>query len=496
MYRRGARRWAKHLDFILLDALCLQVVLLIAYSLRHGFDRSIYQLPLYRTLAITYFGVDLLVAIVFNTMHNVLKRGRWQELVQSVKHVVLVLFTMALYMFVVQTGDYYSRLTVLYTAIGHLGLGVLVRMLWKRILAVRGVGRGSPTMVLVAEEAAVPGMVRDAATSGISFAGLVLIDRDATGEQVSGLPVIADIHNAADYLKREWVDEIYVCPRGFDDLKLASEDGDMAEADGYPSPVADLIELCTLMALPVHIRLPLGQIRSKGFAEKVAGHTVLTFTSNYASGLQLALKRLLDIVGGLVGSLIALIIIVVVGPFIKHASPGPILFKQERIGLNGKRFRMYKLRSMYLDAEERKAELLEQNRVEDGMMFKLDWDPRIIGNRIVDGERRTGIGEFVRRTSLDEFPQFFNVLKGDMSLVGTRPPTVDEWEKYQYHHRARITTKPGITGMWQVSGRSEITDFEEVVRLDLEYIENWSLGLDIKILFKTLKVVFAGRGAM
>ena len=150
-----------------------------------------------------------------------------------------------------------------------------------------------------------------------------------------------------------------------------------------------------------------------------------------------------------------------------------------------------------MDAEKRKKELLEQNRVKDGMMFKLDFDPRIIGNVITpDGTKKTGIGEFIRKTSLDEFPQFFNVLLGQMSMVGTRPPTVDEWEKYEYRHRARLATKPGITGMWQVSGRSEITDFEEIVRLDTEYITNFSIALDLKILFKTVVVLFTRKGAM
>mgnify|MGYP000629923488 FL=1 len=117
-----------------------------------------------------------------------------------------------------------------------------------------------------------------------------------------------------------------------------------------------------------------------------------------------------------------------------------------------KDLRMYKFRSMYRDAEERKKELMEKNRIKDGMMFKLDFDERIIGNKIMpNGEKKTGIGDFIRRTSLDEFPQFINVLKGDMSLVGTRPPTVDEWEKYELHHRARLSIKPGITGMWQTS---------------------------------------------
>ena len=151
---------------------------------------------------------------------------------------------------------------------------------------------------------------------------------------------------------------------------------------------------------------------------------------------------------------------------------------------------------MYMDAEERKKALMEQNKISDGMMFKMDDDPRIIGSEKKDknGKPR-GIGNFIRKTSLDEFPQFWNVLKGDMSLVGTRPPTLDEWEKYDLHHRVRMSIKPGITGLWQISGRSDITDFEEVVRLDREYIQNWSIWLDFKILFKTVGVVLRHEGA-
>ena len=140
---------------------------------------------------------------------------------------------------------------------------------------------------------------------------------------------------------------------------------------------------------------------------------------------------------------------------------------------------------------------MKENRVKDGMMFKLEWDPRIIGcKKLPDGTMKKGIGNYIRDFSLDEFPQFFNVLKGDMSLVGTRPPTIDEWEKYDLHHRARLAIKPGVTGMWQISGRSNITDFEEVVNLDREYINRWSLGLDMKILFKTVMVVFKKEGSM
>ena len=160
-----------------------------------------------------------------------------------------------------------------------------------------------------------------------------------------------------------------------------------------------------------------------------------------------------------------------------------MIFAQERIGKNGRRFKLYKFRSMYKDAEKRKQELMEKNEMK-GLMFKMENDPRI-----------TKVGRFIRKTSLDEFPQFWNVLKGDMSLVGTRPPTVAEFEQYNVHYRRRLSITPGLTGMWQVSGRSDITDFDEVVRLDLEYIDSWSLMLDVKLLLQTVGVVIFGKGS-
>ena len=192
---------------------------------------------------------------------------------------------------------------------------------------------------------------------------------------------------------------------------------------------------------------------------------------------------MLDLVGALVGCVFLGILTVIVGPMIKLESPGPIFFAQKRVGRNGRIFKMYKFRSMYADAEERKKELMAQNEM-NGLMFKMENDPRI-----------TKTGAFLRKTSLDEFPQFINILKGDMSLVGTRPPTLDEFAQYSPYHKKRLSFRPGLTGMWQVSGRSDITDFEEIVKLDVEYIDNWSFWLDIKILLKTFLEVFTQKGA-
>jgi exopolysaccharide biosynthesis polyprenyl glycosylphosphotransferase len=219
--------------------------------------------------------------------------------------------------------------------------------------------------------------------------------------------------------------------------------------------------------------------------ERIGEYTVLTRSVRIVTVRQLFVKRAIDICAGLAGVLVTGICFLFVAPLIYIASPGPIFFSQTRVGKNGRLFKIYKFRSMYMDAEERKKELMKQNKIADGMMFKMDDDPRII----------KGIGHFIRDYSIDELPQLWNVLKGEMSLIGTRPPTVDEYEKYNYHHKIRLAIKPGITGMWQVSGRSNITDFEQVVELDASYITNWSLGLDFKILLKTIKVVLQKDGA-
>ena len=171
-----------------------------------------------------------------------------------------------------------------------------------------------------------------------------------------------------------------------------------------------------------------------------------------------------------------------IAPAVKLESPGPLIFKQKRVGKNGRYFYIYKVRSMYQDAEARKAELMEKNEMK-GFMFKMTDDPRI-----------TKVGKFIRSTSIDELPQFWNVLKGDMSLVGTRPPTVAEFKQYQGHHKRRLSMKPGITGMWQAYGRKTVSDFEEIVKMDLNYIDNWSIMLDIKILFKTVQSVLTTGG--
>ena len=271
------------------------------------------------------------------------------------------------------------------------------------------------------------------------------------------------------------------------------------QLENIDTQFSNMADIFLEMGIAVHRGITKNKVMAGSFnqIEKIGDYTVITASLNYARTTQLLAKRGMDILGGLVGCIITLIVTIFVGPAIYIASPGPIFFAQERIGRNGRKFKMYKFRSMYMDAEERKKELMAQNKVSDGMMFKMDFDPRIIGNKILpDGTKKTGIGQFIRKTSIDELPQFWNILKGDMSLVGTRPPTLDEWEKYEPHHRARMSFRPGLTGLWQVSGRSNITDFEEVVRLDTQYIGEWSVKNDIRIIFQTIIRVMKNDGAV
>ena len=483
MYRKDSERWLKHIDFIVLDMICLQLAYVLAYAIS-GYGFNPYAIIIYRNMAVFLELADLIVIFAYGTMKSVLKRGYYRDFVVTVKHSVMVGALAVLYLFMLQQGQKFSRLALILTIVIYLLLTYLVRELWKKFLRKKMEDGGERKLLIITSEDAAEQVVvnmKENNYARYTLAGVAVIDADWTGKKVHGVPVVANEETAAMYVCQEWIDEVLIV---------------ISEVLPYPS---ELIEQLTETGVTIHLNL--AKITNvpgkKQFVEKVGNYTVLTTSINYASSKQLMLKRLMDIAGGLVGCILTGIICVFVGPAIYIASPGPIFFAQERVGKNGKKFKMYKFRSMYMDAEERKAELMKDNKLGDGKMFKLDFDPRVIGNKILpDGTHKTGIGDFIRRTSLDEFPQFFNVLRGDMSIIGTRPPLISETNLYELHHRARLAIKPGITGMWQVSGRSDITDFEEVVRLDKEYITNWNIGLDIKILFKTVLVVFKKDGSM
>lgn len=482
MYRKKAKGWTKHLDFILLDILCMQLAFVISYIIRFGTDNP-YMDNEYRILAIAFLFIDFFVEIVSDSFKNVLKRGYFEELIATCKHVILVELVATLYLFTVQMGGIYSRISYYIMIPLYITISYTARLVWKRTLRKRELTSNGKSLLILSPEAILEETLQAVSEKhlGYSKMGAVSLDSDLRGKTICGIPIVSDRKDVIEFACGEWIDEIFI---------------PTCEESEYPN---DLIDTFLEMGITVHaeIKPPVSMETSCQQVEKIGDYTVITTSMNYADSSKLIVKRLIDIAGGLAGCLITLIITVIFGPMIYFSSPGPIFFAQERIGRNGRKFKMYKFRSMYMDAEERKKELMDQNKISDGLMFKMDFDPRIIGNKILpDGRKKTGIGQFIRKTSLDEFPQFYNILKGDMSLVGTRPPTVDEWELYEPHHRARMAFRPGLTGMWQVSGRSNITDFEEVVKLDTKYISEWSLKLDMKILFQTVLSVFKSDGAM
>jgi len=302
---------------------------------------------------------------------------------------------------------------------------------------------------------------------GYTISGYLYFAEDRISPNMDRSRILGNVKDLEKILEDHVIDEvIFVANRDY-----------IFEIDKY-------ITICETQGKTIRIYLDIfeGSYVSK-FRPELFGHIpVFTFHTISLGYMQNIMKRLIDIAGGIPGLLIFILFYFIFAPIIKLTSRGPVLFRQRRIGMNNREIYIFKFRTMYEDAEKRKQELMAQNELK-GAVFKMKNDPRI-----------TPIGGFLRQYSIDEFPQFINVLAGDMSLVGTRPPTPDEVEKYDQWHRRRISIKPGITGLWQVSGRNAVTNFDDIVRLDLEYVDNWTIWLDIKIILKTVVEVFRRRG--
>lgn len=225
------------------------------------------------------------------------------------------------------------------------------------------------------------------------------------------------------------------------------------------------------------------KVNIKPFSNRYKFWISRNFNIGLRKPFQWKLKRCFDFVSSFIGIILCFPLLFIIAAAIKLESEGPIFFKQKRIGLYGKEFYMYKFRSMKQDAEQ-SLDLLKEKNETNKIMFKMSEDPRI-----------TNVGKFIRKYSLDELPQLFNVLKGEMSLIGPRPPLPDEVAKYEDWHYIKFSTYPGITGLWQVSGRASIKDFNLVIKLDFKYAENWNLVQDFRILLKTIPVVIGAKGA-
>ena len=471
MYKKSKQTWLKHLDFIIWDLIVLAISYNISCLLRFGGWIPPYRRTMIFQLCLVLLLIYFCVAIFSSTHKNILRRNRWQEMRSVLVQVIITFAAFTIYMYMTQQAFMFSRTIYFITAIISAVLIYGERIIWKHILRLHLLNnRNLPHMLIIANEdtaASCVQAIRKRRYNEFFVSGIVVINKDMKGETIDGVPVVCNAADIRSYVLSEVVDEVF----------LSMRDGKKQKR---------LIDYLLETGVTVHISL-LSNAKNlpNQLIEKMGGHMVLTTSNNVAASWQLVLKRLMDILGGIVGLIFTGLIFLFVAPQIRRADPGPVFFAQERVGKNGRKFKIYKFRSMYMDAEKRKKELMDQNEM-DGCMFKMENDPRIL----------PGIGHRIRDWSLDEFPQFWNILKGDMSLVGTRPPTADEFEQYDAHHKMRLSFKPGLTGMWQVSGRSRITDFEEIVKLDNTYIKNWTLRLDIKILFKTIGVVLHKDGSM
>ena len=395
------------------------------------------------------------------------KRNQSVELVETIKYIIFYALLISFSSFFLKEKFVISRRGMIYLLSLYGVLNYLLSFIVKRYWVYFNHNlKGSSKILLITAtsrtEKVLDRLLTENDVQGKLAAVCVLDKPDFSHDKV----VVVPREQLLSYATHEVVDEVFV--------NLPSENYD----------IGSIISQFETMGIDVTVNLNafdknLG--RNKQIHE-MAGLNVVTFSTKFYKPSHVIAKRILDICGAIVGLIICGIVSIVLVPMIRKDG-GPAIFSQTRIGKNGRHFTFYKFRSMRIDAEAIKGQLMEQNTMQGGM-FKMDNDPRV-----------TKVGHFIRKTSLDELPQFWNVLIGDMSLVGTRPPTVDEYDKYTPEQKRRLSFKPGITGLWQISGRSEITNFDDVVKLDVAYIDGWTIWKDFEILFKTIKVVLMRDGA-
>ena len=390
-------------------------------------------------------------------------RSLAEELIQTIKYEFVYLL-LAVVVFPLLAPDLpYLTINNLLWIVGVntlfiLVVNLLVRKIWKFLSHKK---KYIKRMLLVTTRARIERVLKQLSTYEYGYVSSVCIVDD---ERFEASNVTLD--NLVTYATRSVVDQVVI--------NLPSEN----------FLIADFISQFETMGLPVAVNIAALEFvtNSEKAIQRFGNSSVVNFSTTFYRSSDVALKRMIDIIGSLFGLVICGIVSIFLVPLIKKDG-GPLIFAQDRVGRNGRVFKFYKFRSMRVDAEEIKKDLMSQNQMQGGM-FKIENDPRV-----------TKIGHFIRKTSLDELPQFWNVLKGDMSLVGTRPPTLDEYMKYTPEQKRRLSFKPGITGLWQISGRSNIKNFDDVVKLDVSYLDGWTIWKDIEILLKTIKVVVMKDGA-
>ena len=471
MYQK--RKSVEKILVLLIDIISIWISSGIAFSLRYGLFYGNYNLvnQLWQVSLIT--SLYVLLNIFTDINYRFFRRGYYEEFISVVRNQSIITILWILILFLVHRAGDLSRLVFGYFIVINIILTFTFRNLFKQYMTrIYKTSKYSSRLLLISSSAQIETVIAN--LIGYNewnriLVGVVLTDKSQIGEVICGLPVVADQTSLLDYVVHHNVDEVFI------------NDNNIMQEPLLKEWISELEN----MGVIVDLNIDIFNIPSSGkkVLNRVGKYAVVTFARNIFSNRQILAKRILDIVGSLVGMILLGIVTIFVAPAIKLDSPGPVFFGQTRVGKNGRKFTFYKFRSMYQDAEQRKKELMKKNEVK-GLMFKMNDDPRI-----------TKVGKFLRNTSIDELPQFWNVLRGDMSLVGTRPPTVDEFECYDAKHKCRLSMTPGLTGLWQISGRSNIKDFDEVVKLDMQYIDNWSILQDVKIIILTVWVVLTGKGS-
>ena len=463
------------LTVCLADAAVIFLSLFVAGMLRYHSLEALARAQPIETLYSIMLVLHVAVYYFLKVYDNFFQRGRYQEFRLIVKYNIILIAGATLLGFGMKQVIFRARLFMGYFFVLNTLLVWLMHLFIRNKDWLFGEGwKRNVSLLLVTTEGRLPEILEHFSRSketAWDVAGVILLGSRTEEKSLYGIPVVAAEEEVyLEYATQHVVDEVFIQV----DVIQKKE-----------KLLKNMILEFEKMGIVVNLNLDLFDLGSTGEKRiyNLENYHVVAFSSRLFDYRAVLLKRLIDIFGALIGLVITFVAGIVLAPFLLLESPGPLVFKQKRVGVNGRVFEFYKFRSMYVDAEERKKELMKQNEVQ-GLMFKMENDPRV-----------TKVGAFIRKTSIDELPQFWNVLKGDMSLVGTRPPTLDEYQQYSYYQKRRISFRPGITGLWQISGRSDIKDFDEVVKLDLEYIDNWSLFLDFKVIFKTVLVVLRGSGA-
>ncbi|MCH5254586.1 MAG: sugar transferase [Lachnospiraceae bacterium] len=453
------------------DLLSVTVSYAIAILIRYQKFKWVMEPEVHFLVYICFLLFCTVYSFLLDWNRDFLIRGIFVEFMAVLKFNLFMALAVASFLFMIRRGEAFSRSVWGYFAVFDMMLVWLVRLLMKKVLRIYLTSKSNIIKIMVITKDAVLNQtvsrLKQSLDIDYEIVALACVDADRKGIVIDGIKVTADGSDVLEAARQMPLDEVFI--------NLPEEDKNY---------VKHIIYDLESMGIACHYNIDIIEKAQKEVrVGNFAGYTVVTYSLNHFDYRRMVVKRLVDIAGGLIGLVITTVLTPFVALAIKLDSPGPVFFAQTRIGKNGRRFKIYKFRSMYSDAEARKKELEAQNEMQ-GLMFKMEDDPRI-----------TKVGKFLRKTSIDELPQFYNIVRGDMSLVGTRPPTEDEFEQYNSHYRRRISMTPGLTGLWQVNGRSEIVDFDDVVKYDLEYIDNWSLGLDIKILFQTVWVVLTGKGS-